>query len=408
MYYHEETLPLALIVAQAMGMQIHPSHVHTIVSPPFLHIDEGVKLASYRQNPELDSIARKSLMRDEILNKIQMRKSPKVIELKETALGPGKERTEKIVKGGNKTPTSKSSFYSQESSVTKVSSVVDTDLRDLQYDPETIDNWGQVLSAPSVMLNIPPSALPLIPPPDNTSKEVEQELSDIIDVMNSKPLSNAITKKIDEDLLSIFFEICDKAGVDAMQEDATFLSKDLFKIAIFLKYKFLRPRPSQIAPFYGFKLNADLNLDGGNDTPSYPSNQSLQGYSLAKFYSDMYPHLRERFYQAADAIALSRLQRGDHFPSDNAYSKMLSDAIMGPDESEIKRPQPEVPKAKVDTSKSMLESSIKSTPYSMPTPVRPQDMDPIEQAIDRDIQSQKTASLMRIKKFKHLDKLFGK
>jgi hypothetical protein len=336
-----------------------------------------------------------------------MRKSPRVIELKETAVGPGKERQEKVVKGGYKTPNSQSSFVSQESNVTKVASVVDKELQNLLYDPESIDNWGQVLSAPSVMLNISPSALPLVPPPENTSPEVEQELSDIIDVMNSKPLSNAITKKIDEDLLSIFFEICDKGGVDAMQEDATFLSKDLFKIAIFLKYKFLRPRPSQIAPFYGFKLNADINLDGGNDTPSYPSNQSLQGYALAKFYSDMYPHLRERFYQAADAIALSRLQRGDHFPSDNMYSKLLADAIMGPDE----RGQPEQPptvKAKSDTSKTMLESSVKSAPYSFPMPTRPQDMDLIDQEVARNIEQQKTASALRVKKFKHLDKLIGR
>lgn len=405
MYYHEEMLPLALL-AQALGMQVAPPQMQVLIAPPVFFEDE-MKIASYKQDPRLQAIANKSLRKDEILNKIQMRRSPKVIEVKETAVGPGKERQEKLIRGGSRTPTSQSSFMRQESSVTKVASVIDKELQNLLYDPESIDNWGQVLSAPSVMLNIPPNALPMIPPPENTSKEVEQELSDIIDVMNSKPLSNAITKKIDEDLLSIFFEICDKGGVDAMQEDATFLSKDLFKIAIYLKYKFLRPRPSQIAPFYGFKLNADINLEGGNDTPSYPSNQSLQGYALAKFYSDMYPQLRARFYQAADAIALSRLQRGDHFPSDNMYSKLLADAIMGPDE-QGQPEQPPVVKAKSDTSKPMLESSVRSTPYSMSTPTRPQDMDPIDQAIDRSIQAQKTASLIRIKKFKHLDKLIGK
>jgi hypothetical protein len=121
----------------------------------------------------------------------------------------------------------------------------------------------------------------------------------------------------------------------------------------------------------------------------------------------MYPHLRERFYQAADAIALSRLQRGDHFPSDNMYSKLLADAIMGPDE----RGQPEQPptvKAKSDTSKTMLESSVKSAPYSFPMPTRPQDMDLIDQEVARNIEQQKTASALRVKKFKHLDKLIGR
>ena len=411
MYYHEETLPLA-IIAQALGLtpSMHPPAISIVELPPqFGMYDEFVKLseAPAMIDPRLNQLARRRLRSDEVVNSIKTKRLPHVIEVKENAIGPGKQRNERVIKGGKSTPTSQSSFYSSESNETKIASVTNNELRDLQYDPESIDRWASVLSAPSVMLDVPPNALPLVPFPPNTSKEVEQELQDIVSVMNDKPLSNAITKKIDEDLLSIFFEICDKGGVDPMQEDAFFLSKDLFKIAIYLKYKFLRPRPSEIAPFYGFKLNADINLDGSNDTPSYPSNQSLQGYAMAKFYSDMYPQLKDRFYQAADAIALSRLQRGDHFPSDNAYSKMIADVLMGPSD-QGQQPIPEPVKTKAQTQKDLLMSSVKSAPFSTTKPVRSQDMDMIDMEVDKQEQRQKTASLSRMKRFKHLDKLMGR
>ena len=89
-----------------------------------------------------------------------------------------------------------------------------------------------------------------------------------------------------------------------------------------LKYKYNRPRPYQLAEFYGLDVDK-FNLDSMN-TPSYPSGHATQGYLLGKFYSDRYPEHIGEFMKLGEDIAESRIKAKAHYPSDKQFGKELA------------------------------------------------------------------------------------
>ena len=70
-----------------------------------------------------------------------------------------------------------------------------------------------------------------------------------------------------------------------------------------LKYKYNRPRPHQLAEFYGLDVSK-FELDSMK-TPSYPSGHATQGYLMGKFYSDRHPEYNREFMELAEEILLN-------------------------------------------------------------------------------------------------------
>ena len=92
-----------------------------------------------------------------------------------------------------------------------------------------------------------------------------------------------------------------------------------------LKYKYQRPRPHQIADFYGINLNG-VDLDSMK-TPSYPSGHATQGYLLGMIYSERYPQYNEEFIRLGEDIAESRIIGKAHFPSDKKAGIELAEKL---------------------------------------------------------------------------------
>ena len=92
-----------------------------------------------------------------------------------------------------------------------------------------------------------------------------------------------------------------------------------------LKYKYNRPRPHQIAEFYGINLNG-VELDTMR-TPSYPSGHAIQGYLLGMYFGDKYPQSRKVFTQLGEDIAQSRIVAKAHYPSDKSFGKVVAEYL---------------------------------------------------------------------------------
>ena len=75
-------------------------------------------------------------------------------------------------------------------------------------------------------------------------------------------------------------------------------NRESSKYIMELKYKYQRPRPHQIADFYGINLNG-VDLDSMK-TPSYPSGHATQGYLLGMIYSERYPQYNEEFIRLGE------------------------------------------------------------------------------------------------------------
>jgi hypothetical protein len=221
-------------------------------------------------------------------------------------------------------------FESSESfSQVKVSQAVPQEyssraLKVMLYPKSSMEKYRQRMQSGLELIPISVEDIPLVPPPENDSDYVLKEIEDILDIMANKPLSDAMLRKCEDDLMGIFIDLCESLDVDPMTEDIHVISEDISKIGLMIKYVFRRPRPEMVANYLGRKI---VPIENDQDSPSYPSGHALKGYGLAKFYSDAYPEHSKDFYSAADAVALSRIQGGLHFPSDVAYSKGLIDFI---------------------------------------------------------------------------------
>ena len=107
-----------------------------------------------------------------------------------------------------------------------------------------------------------------------------------------------------------------------IEEELDSLLDQSAKFVMELKYKYNRPRPYQIAEFYGIDLNG-LELDTMK-TPSYPSGHSVQSRLVAEYYIRKYPQHKKGLIAAAEECGQGRVKAGWHFPSDHKVGVMIA------------------------------------------------------------------------------------
>ena len=117
-----------------------------------------------------------------------------------------------------------------------------------------------------------------------------------------------------DDVDKVFGKLHEDLGLQFDRSEARKYLRESAKYIMELKYKYNRPRPYQIAEFYGIDLNG-VDLDSMK-TPSFPSGHATQGYLLGMLYSERYPDYRKEFMKLGEDIAESRVNGKAHYPSD--------------------------------------------------------------------------------------------
>jgi PAP2 superfamily len=221
-------------------------------------------------------------------------------------------------------------------------------LREIEYDAASLRNWSGVLQRQARLISVAPDKLPLKPPPANDDPRVFEELKLIQRAMGESPLTPEFVEDASDNPVSLFIDFIDEAGLDVAIDTLDALAQDLLKIAFYLKYKYRRPRPYQLAPYYGLDIPAPSNPSA--DSPAYPSGHAIVGFGLARFLMRAYPEYTNELQQLANNIALSRIQAGVHYPSDIVYAREVVDSVMGESrqaiQAETSAPQPAPPAEK--------------------------------------------------------------
>ena len=92
-----------------------------------------------------------------------------------------------------------------------------------------------------------------------------------------------------------------------------------------LKMKYGRQRPYE----YSDKIKSITDTD---DSPSFPSGHAIEAYALAEVLGERYPDKKEELDKMAAKISRSRVQMGNHFPSDievgEKVGKMIAEAYL--------------------------------------------------------------------------------
>ena len=165
-------------------------------------------------------------------------------------------------------------------------------------------------SEPSFEVDIPKLSFP-----DN-----EEELPKVLKIMEGQDLDKKTIENLDKDNHKMMLDIVG----EKMSEWEDFI-EDVDIHTIRLKMKYGRKRPYEISD----KIKSVTNTD---DTPSFPSGHAIEAYALAKVLGEKYPDKKKQLNIMADSISLSRVQMGNHYPSDIEAGKkvglMLADAYL--------------------------------------------------------------------------------
>tara|TARA_Y100000996_G_C22548071_1_gene652627 strand:- start:1926 stop:2423 length:498 start_codon:yes stop_codon:yes gene_type:complete len=122
----------------------------------------------------------------------------------------------------------------------------------------------------------------------------------------------------DESPRSPFIKYLESKGLDYDADELVDIINETYPVIIQIKNYYNRPRPEQV--------NSKIEAYDSNTakTPAFPSGHALQSYVIAKRLSKKYPLHTLKFYRIADRIAESRVSVGLHYPSDNTFSRQLS------------------------------------------------------------------------------------
>tara|TARA_R100000353_G_scaffold174631_1_gene143014 strand:- start:505 stop:1122 length:618 start_codon:yes stop_codon:yes gene_type:complete len=163
-------------------------------------------------------------------------------------------------------------------------------------------------------------SISLQPFPENTSKKTLEEVKYLSEIEEDVDYVRE-NDKVKES----FGKLHEELELEYNEDEAGKYLKESSKYIMELKYKFQRPRPHQIADFYGIDLNG-VDLDSMK-TPSYPSGHATQGYLLGMIYSERYPQYNEEFIRLGEDIAESRIIGKAHFPSDKKAGIELAEKL---------------------------------------------------------------------------------
>jgi len=159
--------------------------------------------------------------------------------------------------------------------------------------------------------------MPKYQPPSNDSSTTLDEVKYLSSI---KPNKNAVLKfdKVKE----TFKPYAEELGI---YEYIKKIEHESVKFIMKLKYEYNRPRPYQVAEFYGIDLNGTQT--NSMKTPSFPSGHAIQGYLIADILSKHNPSNTELYQQLGEDIAHSRIIGKAHYPSDKKYGKKIAKAL---------------------------------------------------------------------------------
>lgn len=176
------------------------------------------------------------------------------------------------------------------------------------------------------LIGVDPERLRIQMPPPNSSEEVFSEIRSLkrgLEALNDKEVD--FIMRADNKPTEIFIDFARENGLNYNEEFIKDLYEQLRSFILKLKYKFNRPRPSQVAKKIGIDLPG-FSFDSAT-TPSYPSGHSMQAHVLANVLGRLNPGYTESLDKLADRISLTRLQAGVHYLSDILMGKEIANMI---------------------------------------------------------------------------------
>jgi acid phosphatase (class A) len=168
-------------------------------------------------------------------------------------------------------------------------------------------------------------ALPVAPPPANSSIETRAELDELLELQRARSGSQLkmITKHLDYDgVCAAILAATHRKLTRAPKTEALLKHVQVdASLAIFhAKKRFNRARPHQLE----LRLHPAISVPSH---PAYPSSHALQGYMVARTLSLLFPQNSEDLMTVGIQIGREREIAGLHYPSDSKASGALGEEL---------------------------------------------------------------------------------
>ena len=167
-------------------------------------------------------------------------------------------------------------------------------------------------------------SIPHKPFPENASRKTRNELQWLLNY-NNGVIDKQVSKDGD-DVKKVFEKYCKDNNLKYDKEYYSKILKESQRIILKLKYHYNRPRPYQIAEYYGISDFKIHNLDSAK-TPSYPSGHTTQAHLIAELLGKEHSGHYTQLKQLADFVSESRLMARAHYPSDCRFGKEVAQVI---------------------------------------------------------------------------------
>lgn len=159
-----------------------------------------------------------------------------------------------------------------------------------------------------------------IPPPsmEETIQEV-WEMVALAQTVDSRRMDYIVD--CEKNLYSVMSRFLSSYGIEVSPDMLEHQLGMFDPIENYLKVKFNRPRPFQVAGTFHIPLYPLLRTDAS--TASYPSGHTLTCLWFRHIYMKTYPHLADDLMDFVLDVRKTREEGGVHFPSDGAYSILV-------------------------------------------------------------------------------------
>lgn len=168
-------------------------------------------------------------------------------------------------------------------------------------------------------------ALPVPPPPTNSSPETRAELDQLLALQAARTPAQQRSIENHREYDHVCQAILQAAHGDLRSAPRTralltHVEQDASLAVFHAKRRFQRARPHQLEP----RLHPCIAVPGH---PAYPSGHALQGYLVARVLSLIFPESRDALTSAGTLIGHEREIAGLHYPGDARASRILGEAL---------------------------------------------------------------------------------
>ncbi len=160
------------------------------------------------------------------------------------------------------------------------------------------------------------------PFPPNSSEETKNELEYLVEITNEADEDDILfCKLIETNHYDFFVIVAKKLGLEVSKEEILKWVGDIDPITFYLKDKFNRPRPYQLAKELGLDLHPITATDA--NSAAYPSGHTMDFLVILYHFGKMKPKVADVVNDFYHEIKRARELSGLHYPSDRKVSEYI-------------------------------------------------------------------------------------